>query len=112
MSYAIGVSVFTFAPQKVAVGKTAVRLKGFPEGNLLPAKAITVQALGTNTEAIFVGDKEVKPEEGSFGGKNQAARGIELAAKATAVFELNDPSQLWINATTAEEGVAVTVLIA
>jgi hypothetical protein len=104
-----GVKVYTFAPQKVAVAKTAIKLEPIPGTVGYAAKTVTVQALSTNANTVSVGDKETKTEESTKGTPTQ--RGIQLEAKQSVTFELNDPAQLYINSEVAENGVAVTVLI-
>jgi hypothetical protein len=103
-----GVKLLTLAPVEVASAGTAVQLPSI--SSISAAKAVIVQALSTNEEPVVVGDSLVKAKAGAHGSTEQ--RGVELAAKATITFEINDTAQIWVDARKAKDGVTATVLIA
>ena len=103
-----GIKLLTLKPVEVTTPGTAIRLPAITSE--FPAKTVIVQALSTNEEPVVVGDSNVKAEAGAHASAKQ--QGIELAAKATVTFEINDTAQLYVDARKAKDGVAVTVLLA
>lgn len=103
-----GVKLLTLKPVEVVTPGTALPLPAV-EG-VSAAKTVIVQALSTNEEPVVVGDSKVKAKAGAHGSAEQ--QGIELAAKATVAFEINDTAQIFVDARKAKDGVSVTVLIA
>jgi hypothetical protein len=102
-----GSSLLTLAPVKVTTAGTAVQIK--TSGTNFSAKTVILQALSTNTEAVVVGDKEVKAKAGTQETPEQ--RGVELLPKATLAIDVCDSTQLWVDARTSKDGVAVLVLL-
>src|ERR1700740_1715433 len=100
-----GTAVATFPVVQVAVAGTRVSLKTIaaaaaPNG----AKAITIQALTTNTGRIVVGDKEVVAAAGSHAAPTQ--RGLALNAGDTLTLDIDDIALMWIDATANEDGIS------
>jgi hypothetical protein len=103
-----GSSLLTLPAVEVTTPGTAVQIK--TTGATFTAKAVIVQALSTNEEPVVVGDKSVVAEAGAHGSAKQ--RGVELKAGATVTIEVNDATQLWVDARKAKDGVAPTALLA
>jgi hypothetical protein len=103
-----GSTILTPLAVKVTTAGTAVQIP--TSGTNFAAKAIIIQALGTNTEAVVVGDKNVKAKAGTQETPEQ--RGIELAQKQSISIDLNDATQVWVDARTSKDGVAYLLLLA
>jgi hypothetical protein len=107
MTDVVGSRLLTLAPVEVAVAGTPEQVP--TSGATWAAKTVILQALSTNEEPVVVGDKTVKAEAGAHGSAKQ--RGVELPAKATLAVEVNDSTQVWVDARKNKDGVAVTVLL-
>jgi hypothetical protein len=103
-----GSSLLTLAPVEVTTPGTPVQIK--TSGSSFTAKAVIVQALSTNEEPVVVGDKGVVAKAGAHGSAEQ--RGVELKAGATVTIEVNDATQVWVDARKAKDGIAPTALLA
>jgi hypothetical protein len=103
-----GSKLLTLAPVEVVTPGTAVRIP--TSSASVAAKSVIIQALSTNTEGVMIGDSSVKAKAGAHG--SAEAQGIELAAKATIAIDVNDSTAIYVDARTAKDGVAVTVLLA
>jgi hypothetical protein len=103
-----GSKLLTLPPVEVVTAGTAAVIP--TSGTTFAAKAVIVQALSTNEESIVVGDEKVKAKAGAHGSAEQ--RGIELKAGASVTIEINDATQVWVDARKAKDGVAVTALLA
>lgn len=92
----------------VATAGTAVRLES--TGQEGAALSVVVQALSTNTGRIALGGENVRAEVGEKASPKQ--RGIALEKGQFASFDVNDPTQIFLDATVSGEGVSYTVLFA
>jgi|HubBroStandDraft_2_1064218.scaffolds.fasta_scaffold455599_2 hypothetical protein len=106
MSSEIGEGLFTGIKQVAAAG-TRVALEGTKES--AAAKTVTIEALGTNEGVVVVGDKSVVAAPGSHATPTQ--RGIALAAKAVISIEIDDPAEVFLDATKSGDGVSYLVLL-
>ncbi len=93
--------------KQVATAGTRVQL---PTTASFAAKAIIIQALSTNEDAIVVGDKNVVAATGSHATPTQ--RGIELVAKQVLSIDLIDGTQVWIDSRKNADGVSYVLLMA
>jgi hypothetical protein len=102
-----GSSLQSPKPLEVASAGTAQRLPSLESD---AAKSVIVQALASNEEPIVVGASTVKAKAGAHG--STELQGIELAAKQTISFDVNDPAQIWVDVRKAKDGVSYVVLVA
>jgi hypothetical protein len=105
-----GTAVATFPIVTVAAAGTRVSLKTIaaevaPNG----AKAVTIQALTTNTGKIVVGDKEVVAAVGTHAAPTQ--RGVALNAGDTITLDIDDMALMWIDATATGDGISGLALL-
>ena len=105
MSSEIGEGLFT-GIKTVTTAGTRVALEGTKES--AGAKTVTIEALGTNEGVIVVGDKNVVAAPGSHAAPTQ--RGIALAVKAVISIEIDDPAEIFLDATKSGDGVSYLVL--
>lgn len=103
-----GTTILTPVAVTVTTAGTAVQIP--TSGANFAAKTVLIQALSTNTEAVVVGDKNVKAKAGSQASPEQ--RGIELAKSQSIGIDVNDSTQVWVDARTSKDGVAYMLLLA
>jgi hypothetical protein len=103
-----GTTILTPALVKVTTAGTAVQIP--TSGGEYGAKSLIVQALSTNTEAVVIGDKNVKAKAGSQATPEQ--RGIELAKSQSISIDICDATQVWVDARTSKDGVVYMLLMA
>lgn len=91
---------------KVETAATRVQLTTTP----IPftAKTVVIQALNTNEDVVVVGGKEVVAKEGTKATPEQ--KGIALATKNIISMDINDPTQVWVDARKNKDGVSWVVL--
>jgi hypothetical protein len=106
MSSEIGAGLYT-AIETVTTAGTRKALLGTKES--MGAKTVTIEALGTNEGVIVVGDKNVVAAPGTHATPTQ--RGIALAAKGTVSVEIDDPAEIYLDATKSGDGVSILVLL-
>ncbi len=103
-----GTTIATPVLVKVTTAGTRVQIP--TSGANFGAKSVIIQALGTNTEAVVVGDVNVVAKAGSQATPEQ--RGIELKAGASLSIDLCDATQVWVDARTSKDGVVYMLLFA
>lgn len=102
-----GTSVLSPVLVKVTNAGTRVQLSTTPLE--FAAKSVLVQALGTNTESVVIGDKNVVAKAGSQA--TPEVRGIALEKNQVIAIDVIDPSMLWVDARTSKDGVCYWVLL-
>lgn len=94
---------FRTGTKQVATAGTAVQLTDVAESATGPI-TVMVQALGTNTGGVVVGDSNVVAAAGTQSSPTQ--RGILLAANDIVSFDVGDISAIWVDALNNNDGVS------
>lgn len=88
----------------VATAGTAVQLADSSTQPAIEPLTVVIQALGTNTGVVVVGDSLVVAAPGTQASPTQ--RGIRLAANDALTLDIIDIRQVWIDAVTSGDGVS------
>lgn len=103
------ITAFRTGTKFVATAGTRVRLADTAGVATMPA-TVAIQALGTNTGVIVIGDASVVAIPGTQGSPTQV--GIRLAANDVITLDVVDISQIYIDSVTNGDGVSWLVGVA
>lgn len=98
------VTAFRTGTKQVTTAGTRVQLADSSSNPSVEAITVAIQAFGTNTGAVVIGDANVVALAGTQGSATQ--RGIRLAANDVITIDVIDIAQIWVDALNNGDGVS------